>query len=107
MSDQKRHELASAKRRTIGTGFLAKCSCGRRFTGDKRDKAKALAERHAAKANGTACPRPDKVGYRSEAEALRNIPQIWAGSPTAHVLRPYECRCRGWHLSSKPNRDEQ
>ena len=52
------------------------------------------------------CPTPDKAYYHDWGVAratLRHILEKWDDAPAVGSPRSYyRCRCRGWHLTSRP-----
>lgn len=44
------------------------------------------------------CPRPDKVRYKDEADALQRASRV-GHIPGRPMLHAYRCECSFWHLS--------
>lgn len=88
--------------------WKAVCPCG--WSGNDAYKITAAIDqgfKHHLDRLPAYCPQPKKAAYKTEAEANKALIRVWQKAPDEKVpLRPYECECGRWHLTSKVRHDE-
>nr|WP_083835866.1 hypothetical protein [Gordonia otitidis] len=57
--------------------------------------------RRRSPARSAICPTPEKDAYRDVRAVDDAIARIRAAGRSAPTLRPYECVCGSWHLTSR------